>query len=203
MLIQISAGQGPVECQRVVWHVQRKLAKDFEEQSLSLALIGAEEGRNKNCFKSMTFHCRDEELLLSLRKEWEGTILWRGKSPFRPLHKRQNWFVKVSFCEEKDAFYFDSTQIKVEAYRRSSGPGGQHVNKASTAIRVTYLPTGDFATCSAERSQFQNKQMALRKLILQMEEKELQEQKDETADRRLQHYQLERGNSIKVFTEKL
>ena len=151
MFVQISSGQGPSECQRVVWLVCQKLKKDFE----NLELIKSESGYENNCYRSMTFEFLEPANFAQLREEWEGTISWRGKSPFRPNHKRQNWYIKVDFFEQIESEAFDLSNVKIEAFR-GSGPGGQHVNKTSTAIRAVYLRTGDAVVCMDERSQYAN-----------------------------------------------
>ena len=198
MFIQISSGQGPSECQRVVWHVYQKLKQDFTE----LALVDSEPGREKNCFRSMTIEVSNTEKLDALRMKWEGTVSWRGKSPFRPHHKRQNWFVKIAFFKKLKASDFDSSQVKIEAFR-SGGPGGQHVNKTSTAVRAVYLPTGDAVVCSDERSQYMNKQLAVSRLRERIHQRGLQSMKAAESENRLQHYRLERGDAVISFSGKL
>lgn len=198
MFVQISSGQGPSECQRVVWLVSQKFKKYFE----NLELIKSESGYVNNCYRSMTFEFPKPTNFEQLRGEWEGTISWRGKSPFRPNHKRQNWYVKVDFFEQIESEIFDITKVKIEAFR-GSGPGGQHVNKTSTVIRAVYLPTGDTVVCMDERSQYANKQIALERLKEKITSRVLLVQKSIDLENRLMHYRLERGNSVKSFTGKL
>ena len=198
MFIQISAGQGPSECQRVVWHVYQKMLKAFSD----LKIVTSEGGREKNCFRSLTLEIVDCENLEQLRAHWEGTVSWKGKSPFRPNHKRQNWFVKVDFYESHHEESFDEALVKIETFR-GSGPGGQHVNKTSTAVRAVYLPTGDAVVCMDERSQFANKQRAIERLKNKILKKAEFALKEVDADNRLLHYQLERGNAVKSFSGKL
>lgn len=201
MLIQISSGQGPSECQRVVYLVHEKILKELKSSGLTAQTVDLETGREKNCFKSITLFVDGE--LQDFREQWEGTIAWRGKSPFRPFHKRQNWFIKISFCSQKEADTLDESQLKFESYRSTKGPGGQHVNKSATAVRLTHLPTGDVVECSSERSQFQNKQIAVRRLKMLLAEKQKEQTKSEIASRRQEHYQLQRGNATQSFSGKL
>lgn len=197
MFIQISSGQGPVECQRVVWLVYKKLKAEHS----ALELVDTEAGFEKNCFKSMMLRVEVENLA-EFHLKWEGTVQWRGKSPFRPNHKRQNWFVKISFISIEKSETFDPSKVKFEAFR-GSGPGGQHVNTTDSAVRVTYLPTGLAVTSSEQRSQFLNKQSALLKLKLKLEELEIEKEQSAVAGSRMLHYQLERGNPVKTLTGKL
>ena len=198
MFIQISSGQGPVECQRVVWLIYKKLTALYN----SLNLVDSELGFAKNCYKSMTVSSNDEDVLSEIKKNWQGSIQWRGQSPFRPAHKRKNWFVQISLISVEESPLFDPSKVRFEVFR-SSGPGGQHVNKTSSAVRAIYLPNGDTAVSSDQRSQFQNRQIAL--LRLKQKQESLNEFKEKEADsqsRRL-HYQLERGNPVQSFNGKL
>ena len=198
MFIQISSGQGPVECQRVVWLVYKKLISLYQE----LSLLDQESGFDKNCFKSMTLLCKDEQALAAIKLNWTGSVQWRGQSPFRPNHKRKNWFVQVSLISVEKSENFDSAKVEFEAFR-GGGPGGQHVNKTSTAVRAVYSPTGDVVTCADQRSQFQNRQVALLRLKQKIEQRELNKGKQAESQNRQLHYQLERGNPVQSFSGKL
>ena len=198
MFVQISSGQGPVECQRVVWLVYKKLVQKFSH----LELVDSEAGFDKNCYKSMTLVCKDKDSLSELKNNWVGSVQWRGQSPFRPNHKRKNWFIKVSLISIEKSDDFDPSQVSFEAFR-SGGPGGQHVNKTSTAVRAVYKPSGDFVTCSEQRSQFQNRQLALLRLKQKLEEENVSREKEQESQSRMLHYQLERGNPVLSFNGKL
>ena len=124
------------------------------------------------------------------------------KAPFRPYHKRQNWFVKIDFFNGRKKDVFDPRLVKIETFR-SSGPGGEHVNKTSTAVRAIYMPTGDTVVCSDERSQSMNKNVAIDRLRAKLLEKELSCENQMIADKRLLHYQLKRSLAVKSFIGKL
>ena len=91
--IQITAGRGPVECARAVTLVARELLKTIP----TLQLTDCEpHNQMDGCFMSMIF-ATDEAISSSIVEEWQGTILWRStKNPYRPGHKRSNWFVGVT-----------------------------------------------------------------------------------------------------------
>lgn len=116
---------------------------------------------------SMTL-ASDKEIPASVVAEWEGTVLWRStKNPYRPGHKRSNWFVGVHFIDELELPEISETDI-VYSSCRSGGKGGQNVNKVETTVRATHVPTGISVRCSEERSQAQNKARARERLLLKL-----------------------------------
>ncbi len=100
--IQITAGRGPVECARAVTLVARELLKAIP----NLELTDSEpHNQVDGCFMSMTFTTA-EPIPLSIVNDWQGTILWRStKNPYRPGHKRSNWFVGINFFDEVELVY--------------------------------------------------------------------------------------------------
>ena len=90
MIVQISAGQGPSECQLAVAKLFEALKREYGD----LELLSDTKGYEKGCFDSIRF--RTEQDLSSL----EGTVLWICRSPFRKNHKRKNWYVDVSIIPE-------------------------------------------------------------------------------------------------------
>ena len=82
---------------------------------------------------------------------------------------------------------------------KASGPGGQHVNKTNTAVRVTHKSTGLIAKAQEERSQYMNKKLALARLLKLIEQKQYDTEKGVQQNRWEMHNDLERGNSVRVF----
>ena len=197
--IQITAGRGPVECARAVTLVARELLKAIP----SLELTDAEpHNTTPDCYMSMTLGT-DEPISESLKKEWEGTILWRStKNPYRPGHKRSNWFVGVHFFDAVELPEIDERDITYET-SRSGGKGGQNVNKVETAVRATHIPSGMSVRCSDERSQVQNKARARERLLLKLRERNDSAVADARNAQWSQHDTLERGNPIKRFSGSL
>jgi peptide chain release factor len=100
---------------------------------------------------------------------WRGTVQWVEQSPFRPEHKRKNWFVGVETLEPVADTFFDVRDVRWETMR-ASGPGGQHVNRTESAVRVTHIPTGIQAGAMEEPSQHRNRKLALARLARKIED---------------------------------
>lgn len=197
--IQITAGRGPVECARVVTLVARELLKAIP----SLKLIDAEpHNQESGCYMSMTFETSDVIPMATI-KEWNGTVLWRSThNPYRPNHKRSNWFVGINIFEEMELPPISDSDIYYETCR-SGGKGGQNVNKVETTVRAIHRPTGLTVRCSDERSQSQNKNLARQRLILKLHEQNLQRLAYAQSDQWMAHNSLQRGNPIKKFVGRL
>ncbi|MDE6339731.1 MAG: peptide chain release factor H, partial [Muribaculaceae bacterium] len=162
--IQITAGRGPIECARAVTLVAHELKKAIP----SLQLADYEPHINEaGCFMSITF-TTEVALPPEIVREWEGTVLWRStRNPYRPGHKRRNWFVGINFFDQVELPAIIESDIDYETCR-SGGKGGQNVNKVETTVRAIHRPTGLSVRCSDERSQSQNKVIARQRLIIKL-----------------------------------
>ena len=194
--IQITAGRGPVECARAVTLVARELLKTIP----TLQLTDCEpHNQMDGCFMSMIF-ATDEAISSSIVEEWQGTILWRStKNPYRPGHKRSNWFVGINFLDELSLPKIDESDIVYETCR-SGGKGGQNVNKVETTVRAIHTPTGLSVKCSDERSQSQNKTLARERLLLKLRQHNEKTLADSQSRQWSNHVSLERGNPVKKFS---
>ena len=187
MIVQISSGQGPAECELAVVKLYESLEKEYSD----IELMQKHESRTPGCCSSIMFST--EEDLSHL----EGTVQWICESPFRPHHKRKNWYVDVSIIPEVPQICKDQ-DIRFERFH-CGGNGGQNVNKVETGVRLIHIPTGITVTSTAERSQLQNRKNALNKLSLILEEKEAAGKAKQTYDAWREHTQIIRGNPVRIY----
>jgi peptide chain release factor len=196
-ILQITAGRGPAECTWVAAQVLKKIMDEAQKSGLQTMVLARETGIENGTIETAIVKFSGKNVD-EFSKKWVGTIQWIGKSTFRKLHKRKNWFIGVFEVETSKSQVFDEQQISYQAMR-SSGAGGQHVNKVSSAIRATYQPTGLSVVVMDSRSQHQNKKLALERL----KEKWLNEQHktwgENTQKQWLNQTQVERGNPVRTF----
>ncbi len=122
-------------------------------------------------------------------------------SPFDADHARHTSFALVEVLPEAAReldVRINPDEVRIDFFR-ASGPGGQHMQKTSTAVRVTHLPTGLVATCQNERSQHQNKEMALKVLRARLLELELAKRAEEQARLKGEHVAAGWGNQIRSY----
>lgn len=187
MRVQISSGQGPAECELAVG----LLFKQLQRERMDIRLIQSVRGRNAGGYSSILFETEEDV------RELEGSVLWVCKSPFRPEHKRKNWYIDVSMLEQLPDVAEDM-QLCFETFR-SGGKGGQHVNKVETGVRVIHIPTGISVVSTEARSQHMNKKLAINRLCDILSEKNLENRQKEKELAWLEHTRLERGNPVRIY----
>lgn len=199
MWIQISSGKGPDECELAVSlfleSYQAECIKNKIKTKVIDAVPGKKSGNLKSVLLSLEPHANEVIKIIS------GTILWVCTSPYRPNHKRKNWFINIEVFNNPDKLDFSEKDVRFESMR-SSGPGGQNVNKVETAVRALHLPTGFTVTASEERSQLMNKKLALSRLSNIIKTKNNEDSSNQKRSMWVQHNSLERGNPVRVFEGK-
>ena len=126
-------------------------------------------------------------------------MLWVAqKNPFRPWHRRKNWFVGVYFFKPLQTGTISERDITYETLR-SSGPGGQNVNKVESAVRAIHVPTGITVLASDERLQIQNKRLARERLLMKLSAIDEDRRLHHNHEVWMNHNSLERGNPVQKF----
>jgi len=196
-IIQITSGRGPAECCWVVAQVLKHFLEAVKQNGIDYKILQREKGIENMTLQSVTVQLKAKTLDQFLN-QWIGTIQWIGVSKFRPQHKRKNWFVALNEIEQKQHFEINENDISYQA-TRSSGPGGQHVNKVSSAIRAIHEPTKTQVLVMDSRSQHQNKKIAKIRLQEKVAEIQLQRLKSSIKNQWENHLNIARGNPIQVF----
>ena len=188
MELQISSGQGPIECELAVGKLACSLCEEYTGTVIKQKTPGLKEG----CYKSIVIESECDLCFL------DGTVKWICQSPFRPNHKRKNWFVDVSPLKSLENIDFDDEKVRFDTFR-SGGKGGQHVNKVETGVRATYLPLNISAVSTDERSQYMNKKRALERLKKLVTEQEADAKRLIEQSNWMEHTRLIRGNELRVY----
>ncbi|MFH6964882.1 peptide chain release factor H [Flavobacterium plurextorum] len=197
-IIQITAGRGPAECTWVAAQVLKKVLDEAQDQRLDVVLLQREVGQENGTVETASIAVKGINAD-SFVNSWVGTIQWIGQSQFRKMHKRKNWFIGIFEIEPQINASVSENDIQYQAMR-SSGAGGQHVNKVSSAIRATHIPTGIAVVAMDSRSQHQNKKLATERLLKKLEDEKLTQLKNHVGKQWKNQQNIQRGNPIRVFT---
>jgi peptide chain release factor len=198
--LSISSGVGPEECRHVAGLTLKAIQKEIEENenNIKMRLINVEPSYVSGNIRSALIAIEGEKAR-EFTDSWVGTIKWIWSSTYRPHHKRKNWFIKVTALGEPEKTEsFLPSDVRFET-ARSSGPGGQYVNKTETAVRAIHIPTGKSVLSREERSQLLNKKLALARLATLFNEEQTNKKKKTEKKLRHSHWELERGNPIRMY----
>ena len=198
-ILKLNAGAGGTEAMdwcSMLWRMYQRWAdkKGYSTEVLDF-LDGDEAG-----LKSITVQINGENAFGYLKSE-KGVHRLVRISPFNAAGKRQTSFVSCDVMpdiEEDLDVEINPDELRIDTYR-SSGAGGQHINKTSSAIRITHLPTGIVVQCQNERSQFQNKDKAMQMLKAKLYLLKQQENAEKLSDIRGDVKDINFGNQIRSY----
>ena len=199
--LQIASGRGPVECCRVVALVLERILKQAQTRKLKVEIVEKEAGPANRTLLSAVIALEGAGCD-TLVEEWEGTVLWIARSPYRIHHRRKNWFVGVQTFLLSESREATENEIRYETLR-ASGPGGQHVNKTESAVRAVHIPSGISVVASDQRSQWQNKKLATERLQVKLTAWNVEQAMIQVQANWSNHNSLQRGNPVKVIQEEL
>jgi peptide chain release factor 2 len=200
-VITLSVGQGGVEAQDWVEMLMRMYLKWAERKRFETEILDTSPGEEAG-LKSATFIIRGPRAYGLLRSE-HGVHRLVRISPFDQNHRRHTSFALVEVMPElegsdEDAMVINPQDLRIDTYR-STGAGGQHVNKTDSAIRITHLSTGIVVTCQNERSQMKNREMAMKVLKARLFQRQQQEAAAKMDQIRGQVLPAEFGSQIRNY----
>lgn len=196
-IIQITAGRGPAECTWVAAQVLKKMLEEAQASQIEATVLQREAGTENGTVLTALILLKGKTVI-EFVNSWKGSIQWIGQSSFRKMHKRKNWFIGIF---EMDALVIKSISEKDIQYQamRSSGAGGQHVNKVSSAVRATHVPSGLSTVAMDSRSQHQNKKLATERLLEKFKVFELEMIKKQVNNQWENQLNVARGNPTRTF----
>lgn len=198
-LLSVHAGAGGTDAQDWADMLLRMYLRWADRRGLQVELIDQSEGEEAG-LKSATARFAGEHAYGLLRAE-KGVHRLVRISPFDSQHRRHTAFALVEVYPEipdEVELEIDDKDVRVDVYR-SSGAGGQHVNKTSSAVRITHLPTGIVVTCQNERSQQQNRATAWRVLRSRLLDYQRAQRAEHLADLKGDQISPEWGNQIRSY----
>jgi peptide chain release factor 2 len=200
-VVTLSVGQGGVEAQDWVEMLMRMYLKWAERKGFETEILETSPGEEAG-LKSATFIVRGPRAYGLLRSE-HGVHRLVRISPFDQNHRRHTSFALVEVMPElessdESAVVINPQDLRIDTYR-STGAGGQHVNKTDSAVRITHLPTGIVVTCQNERSQMKNREMAMKVLKARLFQRQQQENAAQLDQIRGQVMPAEFGSQIRNY----
>jgi len=198
-ILAIHAGAGGTEAQDWAQMLLRMYLRWGERHGCTTDILEETPGEEAG-LKSVTVEIRGPYAYGYLKSE-RGVHRLVRLSPFDAAHRRHTSFALVEVMPEPDEaakIEIRPDDLRIDVFR-SSGAGGQNVQKTSTAVRVTHLPTGIVVTCQNERSQLQNKETALSILAARLAELEEQKREAERLSLKGQHVEAGWGNQIRSY----
>lgn len=198
-IVEINAGAGGTESCDWAQMLLRMYLRWAQEQGFETDVADAVAGDVAG-FKSVTFEVRGRHAYGYLQAE-RGVHRLVRISPFDANKRRHTSFCSVDVIpetDEDDAIVINTEELRIDTYR-SSGAGGQHVNKTDSAVRIVHIPTGIVVSCQNERSQHKNRAMAMKVLQSKLLERRRKEEQAQVDELRGEQQAIEWGNQIRSY----
>jgi peptide chain release factor 2 len=199
VILSIHAGAGGTESQDWADMLLRMYLRWAERRGYKAEVLDTSPGEEAG-IKNVVVEISGDHAFGYLRCE-HGVHRLVRLSPFDADHARHTSFALVEIVPEAESnvdVVINPEEVKVEVFR-SSGPGGQHMQKSSTAVRITHIPTGITVASQSERSQLQNKNIAFKILEARLFEKELSRRAEEKAKMKGKRIEAGWGNQIRSY----
>jgi peptide chain release factor 2 len=198
-ILTMHAGAGGTEAQDWVQMLYRMYTRWAEAHEYAVKILDYLDGDEAG-IKSVTINIIGENAYGYLRSE-KGVHRLVRMSPFDASGRRHTSFASVDVMPELDddiQVDINPVDLRIDTYR-SSGAGGQHINKTDSAVRITHIPTGVVTSCQTERSQFQNKDTAMKMLKAKLLELKEREQKEKIEDLKGIQMDIAWGSQIRSY----